>query len=292
MHGPGLRTLAPAKINLALHVTGRRTDGYHLIDTLVTFAEAGDALELKPAVLDSFTVSGRYGGDVPIDGDNLVLKARDLLRRRFGVVATRPVSIRLVKNLPVASGIGGGSSDAAALLRGLDAMLGIDAGPEALGRIGLELGADLPMCVAGQPLTARGIGDETDPVAPWPQLPIVLANPGVAVATPDVFAQLTRRDGTALPPLPERRDVAAVLAWLAATRNDLEPPAIALAPAISEALAALDANGARFSRMSGSGATCFGVFETMAAADTAARAIGAAQPGWFVAATQTRGTTP
>lgn len=292
MHGPGLRILAPAKINVALHVTGRRTDGYHLIDTLVTFAEAGDTLELKPAVLDSFSVSGRYGGDVPNDAENLVLKARDLLRRRFGAVATRPVSIRLVKNLPVASGIGGGSSDAAALLRGLDSMLSIDAGPEALGRIGLELGADLPMCVAGQPLIARGIGEEIDPVVPWPQLPAVLANPGVAVSTPDVFARLTRRDGTALPPLPERRDTAAVLAWLAATRNDLEPAAIALAPAIADTLTALVANGARFSRMSGSGATCFGIFETMAAADAAARAIGAAQPNWFVTATQTRGTTP
>lgn len=278
--------LAPAKINLALHVTGQRDDGYHLIDSLVVFTRFGDRVEVAASAADEFLVSGRYAEAVPADGGNLVLKARDALRRRLGDDTARPVSITLEKNLPVASGVGGGSSDAAATLKALAAIWAPDLGAGMLGEIGLALGADLPMCLAAKPLVAGGIGEKLSRLSDFPALGLVLVNPGVPVSTAAVFAALERRDNPPLPPLPRRFDFHSLRNWLEATRNDLEAPARRVEPAIDLALAALRRADAGFARMSGSGATCFGLFETGNVAKRAAASLRARHPDWFVAATR------
>ena len=278
--------LAPAKINLALHVTGRRADGYHLLESLAVFTRFGDRVEIEPADSDRFSVSGRYATSVPIDDSNLVVKAREALRRQAGEQSTPPVAIRLEKNLPVASGVGGGSSDAAAVLQGLVRTWGLDIDEAELARIGLTLGADVPMCLAAKPLVARGVGDELSLVPDFPALALVLVNPGVAVSTPDVFNALEKRDNEALPPLPRAFDFHSVRNWLEITRNDLEPAALAIQPPIGRALSLLNRAGSGFSRMSGSGATCFGLFETGNVAKRAAAEIRSREPDWFVAATR------
>ncbi len=243
-------------------------------------------MEIEPADSDQLSVSGRYASGVPLDDSNLVVKAREALRRGAGHQSTPPVAIRLEKNLPVASGIGGGSSDAAAVLRGLVRTWGLDIGEAELARIGLSLGADVPMCLAARPLVARGVGDELSPVADFPALALVLVNPGVAVSTPDVFNALEKRDNEALPPLPRGFDFHSVRNWLEITRNDLEPAALAILPPIGRALSLLNRAGSGFSRMSGSGATCFGLFETGNVAKRAAAEIRSREPDWFVAATR------
>ncbi|MCA0012401.1 4-(cytidine 5'-diphospho)-2-C-methyl-D-erythritol kinase [Mesorhizobium sp. B292B1B] len=277
---------APAKINLALHVTGRRDDGYHLIESLAVFTRFGDRIEIALAERDDFNVSGRYAPDVPLDGSNLVLRARDALRQAAGPRGTPPVSIKLEKNLPVASGVGGGSSDAAAVLRGLAASWRLDIADAALARIGLSLGADIPMCLAARPLIASGIGEVLSLVPDFSALGLVLVNPGKAVSTAEVFNALSRRDNEGLPPLPRVVDFHGLRNWLEITRNDLEPAARAIEPAIGKALSVLNRAGAGFARMSGSGATCFGLFETGNVAKRAAADIRARQPDWFVAATR------
>ena len=236
-------------------------------------------------------MSGRYAAGLPLDDGNLVVKARDALRREAGAQRTPPVAIRLEKNLPVASGVGGGSSDAAAALNGLAGLWDLDIDDGSLARIGLSLGADLPMCLKSKPLVARGIGDEVSPLSAFPALGLVLVNPGVAVSTPDVFKALSRRDNDALPPLPTRLDFHAVRNWLETTRNDLEGAAQAIQPAVGEALKALKRADAAFARMSGSGATCFGLFETGNVAKRAAIEIRARHPDWFVAATRSMEVT-
>jgi 4-diphosphocytidyl-2-C-methyl-D-erythritol kinase len=283
----GARTWAAhAKVNLALHVTGRRDDGYHQIESLAVFTRFGDRVETELADSDTFSVSGRYASAVPLDGGNLVLRARDALRKEAGLQDTPPVAIRLEKNLPVAAGIGGGSSDAAAVLRGLIQIWNLDIDNAVLARIGLALGADVPMCLAAKPLIARGIGEELSMVPDFSSLGLVLVNPGTAVATADVFNALTRRDNEGLPPLPRVLDFHGVRNWLEITRNDLEPAALAMQPAIGRALSQLNRAGAGFARMSGSGATCFGLFETGNVAKRAAAEIRGRQPDWFVAATR------
>jgi 4-diphosphocytidyl-2-C-methyl-D-erythritol kinase len=274
---------APAKINLALHVTGRRPDGFHLIESLAVFTQVGDRVTVALAREDSFSASGPFGAEIPLDGGNLVVQARDVSRAAFPALALSPVSIRIEKNLPIASGIGGGSSDAAAALRGLLRHWRVETDADALCGLGLRLGADLPMCLAAKPLIARGIGEKIEPLITFPALHMVLVNPGVAVSTPDVFRALESREN---PGLPGQIAFSDVCGWLAATRNDLQAPAIAIAPIISEALQALESAGAGFARMSGSGATCFGLFETAGAAARASAEIRQRQPGWWVVATE------
>ncbi|AXA41480.1 4-(cytidine 5'-diphospho)-2-C-methyl-D-erythritol kinase [Rhizobium leguminosarum] len=278
---------ARAKINLALHVTGQRPDGYHLLDMLVTFADHGDRLDFMRSPTDEFSLSGRFGetlaGD---DGTNLVLKARDLLREAIGPLAF-PVRIHLEKNLPVASGIGGGSADAAATLRGLVRLWGTSLPEEALAALALKLGADVPMCLASRPLIARGIGEKIEPVPELPALAMVLANPLKGVSTPEVFRQLATKNNPALSLPPSRPQAADWLAAIGAARNDLEPPARELVPEIAVISAMLQAHGALLTRMSGSGATCFGIFATMAAAEDAAAALHDERPDWYFQATET-----
>lgn len=273
---------APAKVNLALHVTGRRTDGYHLLESLVVFTRFGDRLTAAPAQVDGLGISGPFGEGLAADQSNLVIRARDAFRSHLNIEF--PVALSLQKNLPLASGIGGGSSDAAATLRALSRLCGFDGDP---GALALQLGADVPMCLAAKSLIAKGIGETLSPVPDMPELAMVLVNPGVHVATPAVFAGLDGVWKSPLPSLPRKLDLAALVEWLRKSRNDLQEPAEAVAPEISEVLTALRGTDPAFARMSGSGATCFGIYPDMAGAQQAAQAIRRHQPGWFVAATTT-----
>tara|TARA_R110002020_G_scaffold86731_9_gene214130 strand:- start:1018 stop:1893 length:876 start_codon:yes stop_codon:yes gene_type:complete len=282
---------APAKINLALHVTGRRADGYHLIESLVVFTALGDRLSARPADHDRFSLEGPEAGALSAEDaqGNLVVRAREALRDAARLSGRRPapVDITLSKHLPVASGIGGGSADAAATLKLLCELWDYQPEPDELARIALRLGADVPMCLFGKPLVARGIGEALDPVDLGFGLDLVIVNPRIGVSTPAVFSALASRDNAPLPALPDLRDRSAFLAWLEATRNDLEPPALGLAPEIGACLAALKRSGALFARMSGSGASCFGLFEDAASAQDAAQRLRQDRPGWFVTATRT-----
>ncbi|MBX5222018.1 4-(cytidine 5'-diphospho)-2-C-methyl-D-erythritol kinase [Rhizobium sp. NLR4a] len=279
----GVTEEARAKINLALHVTGQRPDGYHLLDMLVTFADCGDRLGFLPAQADAFTLSGRFGETLADDGGtNLVIRARDLLRDVVGTLAF-PVHIHLQKNLPVASGIGGGSADAAATLRGLMRLWGTGLPIETLAALALKLGADVPMCLESRPLIARGIGEEIEAVPDLPAFAMVLANPLKGVSTPEVFRRLKAKNNSPL-------TLAQTAGWLTAigaARNDLEPPAREAVPEIAAILAMLWTEGALLARMSGSGATCFGIFADMAAARDAAAALHEARPDWYFQATET-----
>lgn len=269
MIGPELHLDAPAKLNLALHVTGRRDDGYHLLDSLVCFAAVGDRIALSPGPL-SLSIDGPFGAGLHADDDNLCLRAARLVGGQ--------AAIRLTKNLPVASGIGGGSADAAAVLRGM-ALMGhpLPQHPEALG-------ADVPVCIGSRAARMQGVGEVVTPLPDLPPLHLVLVNPGVAVSTPQIFAAMTRRDNPPLPPIPTFADAPALIDWLRGTRNDLQAPATTVAPVIGQVLDALTASGATFARMSGSGATCFGIFDSAAQAETAAATLG--RNGWWAVPTE------
>lgn len=284
---PVVRQVARAKINLALHVTGRRADGYHLLDSVVTFCEAGDRLEISGAATDRFSVSGRFADALGEPADNLVLKARDGLRRRLAAAGlkTGPVAIHLEKNLPVASGIGGGSADAAAALHGLLRIWETDLEPQEGKALLLSLGADVPMCFAATPLLARGIGEDITPLPQMPAMALVLANPLIGVSTPSIFKALERRDNPPVGALPATADLSDWIDCLRGLRNDLEPPATALVPDICVLRGMLDNHGALLSRMSGSGATCFGIFESLDAARHAAEALCRERPDWYFCAT-------
>ena len=283
-----VEAFAPAKINLALHVTGQRADGYHLLDSLVVFADAGDRLNVEAAPRLSLRVTGPRAEGVPADGANLVLRAAEWL------APGRGAAITLDKRLPMAAGIGGGSSDAAAAIRALCELWG-QALPTAE-RLA-ALGADVPVCLGARSARMAGIGERLAPVPALPPLSLVLVNPGVAVSTPEVFARLERRDGPPLPALPCWRDAEDLAGWLEGTRNDLEEPACALVPAISEALGALRAMpGCLLARMSGSGATCFGLFAEAGAAARARDRLRSEREWWvedcgLYAAQATRATT-
>ena len=275
---------APAKINLALHVVGQRDDGYHLLESLVVFTRFGDRVTVGRAEADQFVVTGPHASAVPTDGSNLVLRARDTLRSALPSDAGFPVSISLEKNLPPASGIGDGTRATTAPMPELARLWGID-DQAPLVEIGLSLGADVPMCLSPQPALVSGIGERIERLSSFPPLFVVLVNPGVEVPTPKVFSRLKARNNAALErPVPRNRE--ALYAWLGETRNDLQAPALELAPAIGEALKALRVTKARFVRMSGSGATCFGLYATSREAEIAAADIGRTQPDWFVAATE------
>ena len=273
-----VRVAAPAKVNLALHVTGQRQDGYHLIDSLVAFAPVHDRLAIRSGPSLELAVTGPEAATVPTGTQNLALQAASL------VAGDRGSSLLLEKFLPVAAGIGGGSADAAAVLRGL-APQGTDL--PAIARNALALGADLPMCLACRPCRVGGIGEEITCVD-IPTLPALLVNPRTPVSTARVFARLARRDNPKMPSnLPSARDVPGVIQWLSEQRNDLEPAALEEAPVIADVLAMLRTSpGCGLARTSGSGATCFGLFDDEQLARDAEVRIAALQPDWWLASGQ------
>ncbi|WP_137156592.1 4-(cytidine 5'-diphospho)-2-C-methyl-D-erythritol kinase [Rhizobium sp. FKL33] len=287
-----IEEFAPAKINLALHVTGQRADGYHLLDSLVVFASAGDRVTFAPAERDGFSLSGRFGSLLsPNDSGNLALRARDALRTRAGEMdrEASPVHIHLEKNLPIASGIGGGSADAAAALRGLNRFWGLGLATADLRELGLPLGADVPMCVESRPLVARGVGEDIKLVPDFPGLQILLVNPLVEVATPAIFKRLANKTN---PPLSLPAEGAGLVDWVASlslARNDLQPPAEQLAPEIPEAMALLSSTEPLFARMSGSGATCFAIYADEERRSAASRALEAERPHWYWQACVSKG---
>ena len=251
---------APAKVNLSLHVTGQRADGYHLLDSLVVFADLGDRLWFDPADALFIEVTGPFAAGVPTDRQNLVWQAAEL--------AGWCGRIRLEKNLPHGAGIGGGSADAAAGLRAFG-------GAERAA----ELGADVPVCLRTSPQRMRGIGDVLEPLPDLPAFDLLLVNPRVEVPTGPVFKHLVQKNNPPMPdPIPTFGSLAALCNWLAAQRNDLEAPARALAPQIDEVLTAL--GDSRLARMSGSGATCFGIYDDATQAEARIRAV---HPDWWVA---------
>ncbi|MCB8874294.1 4-(cytidine 5'-diphospho)-2-C-methyl-D-erythritol kinase [Acidisoma silvae] len=274
---------APAKVNLTLRVTGRRPDGYHLLDSLVVFAGVGDRLSVSPADDLSLTVTGPFGGPLAAEPDNLVLRAARLLAETAGIPARG--ALVLEKNLPIASGIGGGSSDAAAALRLLSAFWRVTLPEPVLQAMALKLGADVPVCLNRQAVRMAGIGEILSPVPPLPPLGVVLANPGLACPTPAIF-RARAAAGAGFSPadaVPAGRFASPVdfAHALAANGNDLEDPAIAVQPAIGAVLAVLRAApGVQLARMSGSGATCFGLFPSPH--DAAAAASAMRHDGWWV----------
>jgi 4-diphosphocytidyl-2-C-methyl-D-erythritol kinase len=284
---------APAKINLTLRVLGRRADGYHELESLVAFAGVGDALTFAPGGALTLAVSGPTAQAAGDNADNLVLKAaRALAGRTAGLTVG---GFALSKRLPVAAGLGGGSADAAAALRLLARANGIALDDPRLMQAAQATGADVPVCLDPKPRLMRGVGDVLSAPLDLPRLFAVLVNPGVAVSTRDVFAALKLASGPAsggasspTPLVSEgwAGEPTAFVAALAKERNDLEAPAIELEPAIADVLAVLQAlPDCRLARMSGSGATCFGLFPTNAAAAAAARTLRVGYPQWWVRAT-------
>lgn len=282
--------LAPAKVNLYLHVTGRRPDGYHLLDSLVAFADIGDRLEVTAAPEGrlSLEVSGPFAGAIDVGAeDNLVLRAARALRDALDLPEAG-AHIRLEKCLPVTAGLGGGSADAAATLRLLQRLWSRRLAPEALRAVALGLGADVPVCLASRPSHMAGIGEILTPLAGavgGEAAPgIVLVNPRLPLSTPAVFRALAGRFGPAAPMTGWPAGLPALVEDLRWRRNDLQAPAEALCPSVAEILAALKAaDGVVLARMSGSGATCFGLCADRHAALAAAETLRRVNAGWWVA---------
>ena len=276
---------APAKINLFLHVGDKRADGFHPLQSLAVFTDAGDGLVVKESRGLSLNLDGPFAASLQGEGDNLVLRAARALAEAAGIPAD--AQLALTKNLPIASGIGGGSADAAAALRQLSSHWRIDVGAARLSEIAKALGSDIPVCLAGLPSFMAGRGEILTPVESFPRLALLLVNPGVPVATRDIFANLTTRSGIEMKmPRGRFRDCSDLLRFLEITRNDLEAPARALQPKIGEVLAALASlPGALFTRMSGSGATCFALFPDEESCGRAAAQLVAGHPDWWVCPT-------
>lgn len=277
-----ISVFAPAKLNLSLHVVGKRPDGYHLLDSLVVFAGVGDTLDITEADDLRLEVTGPTAGLIPAEGENIVLKAARLLAEAAGLA--RGAAIRLTKRLPVAAGIGGGSADAAAALKGLMRLWDVTLPDERLRALALAIGADVPVCLAGIPTRMSGIGEVLEPAPALPPAWLVLVNPMVPLHTPAVFKARTGPFSAADPLTRSPADAVALAAELAARRNDLTPAAVSIEPVVGEMLAELAAGpDCLLSRMSGSGATCFGLYAGQAEAESAAVRLQAARPGWWIA---------
>ncbi|MEP3524572.1 MAG: 4-(cytidine 5'-diphospho)-2-C-methyl-D-erythritol kinase [Hyphomicrobiales bacterium] len=276
--------VAKAKINLALHIVGQRSDGYHLLDSLVAFTNNGDKIRVEKAdnrASDDhqLTISGPFAKGLETGPENLVLQAV----RLFGDDLPA-LDISLTKNLPVASGIGGGSADAAATLAAVGKLLDL---PHPSKEQILSLGADVPVCMNTKAVRMRGIGEEISDIPTLPQLYIVLVNPGVGVSTPAIFKALHDKNNPALSNYPAEGWLIAsdIFDWLQQNRNDLESTAAKLCPEIKECLDTIaHLKGAQLHRMSGSGATCFGLFESKSEAHEAATQLKTEQPNWWVMA--------
>ncbi|MEO1044967.1 MAG: 4-(cytidine 5'-diphospho)-2-C-methyl-D-erythritol kinase [Pseudomonadota bacterium] len=274
-----LSQIAPAKLNLALHVRARRADGYHDLETLFCFLGDGDRLVVRPADDLSLAITGPFGAGLPVAADNLVLRAARLLAEETNIASG--AHIVLEKNLPVASGIGGGSADAAAALRLLNRLWRLDWALERLAALGAGLGADVPACIHSRYCVASGVGDVMTfaPSILPNRTPILLVNPLQTVSTPAVFQGWDREDRGPLPTQPSIAELSGT------TRNDLTPSAINQCPAITGILEALDITGAELVRMSGSGATCFALYRDAVVRDRAAADIAARFPEYWMLAT-------
>lgn len=279
---PPLVVTAPAKINLFLHVGGKRSDGYHDLQSLVAFAVFGDEISLEPDDGFSLWLSGPFAALLSASEENLVLRAAKVFANRAGV--KRGVRIRLRKNLPIASGLGGGSADAAAMLRGLTRLWQLDFDHKFLFETAEQLGADVPVCVASQTSWMEGKGERVHRLPSLPKAGVVLVNPGVQISTAKVFATLGphRALGMASPKAPFQ-EVSALVEFLRSTSNDLEAPARTIAPIIANVLRKMDElPDTLFSRMSGSGATCFALFADEERATAAARLLRKIHPEWWI----------
>ncbi len=272
-----IEAFAPAKINLTLHVTGQRDDGYHLLDSLVMFVDVGDHLCVEQAETTSLTVTGPLAAGVPTDRRNLVIQAAEMM----GVNA----KITLTKSLPAAAGIGGGSSDAAATVRALKSLYGA---PDLEMAQALALGADVPVCLHGGWSRMHGIGEQVQDLGTGPDWPMILINPRVSVPTGAVFQALPSKNNAAMPDdYPDWRDWQAAIGFLAAQRNDLEAPAVASQPVIGQVLREVQqSSGCALARMSGSGATCFGIFLDVEKRDQAVQTMRQAHPDWWIEPTR------
>jgi 4-diphosphocytidyl-2-C-methyl-D-erythritol kinase len=282
----GVTETAPAKINLFLRLTGKRDDGYHLLDSLVGFTEYGDSLIAEPAEDLTLSIDGPFSPVLAVEPDNLVLRAARALQKATGT--SHGAHLTLTKRLPIASGIGGGSSDAAACLRALCQVWDLDLDPSVLAEIGLTLGADIPVCIAARPARMTGVGEQVEPVAELPGAVLLLVNPGIALATAPVFRMRSGPFSQAFGPLPRLKDAAALADLVRRAGNDLTLPAKALCPAVTEVLTAIEAQpDCLVAAMSGSGATCFGVFADLQAAERARDLLRQSHP-WWVCATRLR----
>ena len=279
-----IKRFAPAKVNLCLHVTGQREDRYHELDSLVLHLDQGDWVSVEPANEISLSLSGRFCEGVPVDGRNLVLKAAHLLAEKVqGCVGAK---ISLIKNLPSAAGIGGGTSDAAATLHLLSRLWNITLPDE---RTLSKLGADVPVSMSSELSRLEGIGDRVCHLGEPPVLNFLLINPGVKLPTPKVFAALTEKYNPPMPKaLPQLQSAEQWVAWLDNQRNDLEAPAIKLRPIVGVVLSVLrDYSGVKLARMSGSGATCFALFASDSEAQRAVVYFKAKYSDWWVKAAKT-----
>ncbi len=276
-----IKANAPAKVNLTLHVTGQRDDGYHLLDSLVVFADAADHLSAEHATDLTLTVRGVFAQGVPDDHTNLMLRAAQALRSARGIAAG--AAMTLEKNLPHAAGIGSGSSDAAATLGMLAVLWNVAPLPADAPEV-LALGADVPVCMhAPSAVRMSGIGEVLAPVPQLPAFALVLVRPPVDVPTGAVFDGLATKHGAPMSPLPEGMGFAEFVDWLTAQRNDLQPPAEMITPQIAATIAALEKQpDVAFAGMSGSGATCFAIVQELEAAMRVASAMQAAHPNWWI----------
>jgi 4-diphosphocytidyl-2-C-methyl-D-erythritol kinase len=280
-----LRIEAPAKVNLYLHVTGRRADGYHLLDSLIAFAAIGDTLDIEAADELSLVNAGPFGAVLDPGPDNLVLRAARSLQAEAGIQAG--AKLTLTKRVPVAAGLGGGSADAAAALDGLAELWDLDIDDEDLARLGVDLGADVPVCLYGGPAYVSGIGERIEAAPLLPETHIVLANPGKPVLTAAVFKAQGGRFGAPARFADAPKDVRALAALLAKRENGLARAAMEIEPAIGEVIAALGESGdCLLARMCGSGPTCYGIFPDAAAAETAAAKLARSHPRWWVCPTK------
>lgn len=279
-----LAALAPAKVNLSLRIVGRRADGYHELDSLVVFAPFGDRLVLRLGPQLGLKVSGPTAAQAGELGDNLVLRAARAAADR--IEGLRLGTFSLTKRLPAGAGLGGGSADAAAALRLIAQANDLDLADARIGDAARVTGADVPVCLDPKPCLMRGIGDILSPPLVLPRFGMLIVHPGIGVSTKSVFGALGlavgERCGVTLSTPPEAADRSRLLAWLASAPNDLEAPAIRVAPPIADVLAAIaELPGCRLARMSGSGSACFGLFDSARVAAAAATVLAAAHPGWW-----------
>ncbi|MGI9488450.1 MAG: 4-(cytidine 5'-diphospho)-2-C-methyl-D-erythritol kinase [Geminicoccaceae bacterium] len=275
-----------AKINLDLRVCGRRADGFHDLDSLVVFAETGDLLTFEPSDRLTLTIEGLFREALPNDDGNLVVRAAKALAHMTSRDAN--VRITLDKTLPIASGLGGGSADAAATLRGLCKLWDLRLSLADLAPLAQSLGADVSVCLGSSSVRMQGIGDRLTPMPSPAPLPMILVNPGTAVSTPEVFRELTVNSGARAPISPVEADCEPRIQFLDSV-NDLEAPAIRIAPVIGLVLDTLrNQPGCVFARMSGSGATCFALFDDLAERERAVSALSISNPSWWVTSTDIR----